>query len=215
MSKSAASSNGDRSAVVDHIRQDIVDTVDKQLHRLVEVMEATNATKAQRIGAGVGDVQCELASTRRLLMEEKKKVQLLEEEKRKWETGYLDTSGLSRDNVRASIDWEKSSVGNSKKDGADVNAVVDAVWVGLRRYSQKGSKDLDDDLVLTIRNELPKEFHSTSPFENGKWFVSVGFHHKLRMYAGDGTNGGHRTWYLNFEFVGKNFRIMCGFNKSA
>ena len=140
-----------------------------------------------------------MLNLQRQLMAEKQKVFTLEEEKNKWNAGYLDTAGLlNRDNVKASIDWDIAShIGPVSRDGAEVNKVVDAVWVGLRNYASKGSQDLESDLVNKIHSELPN-------WKAGNWYVTAGLSdHKM--------HNAERTWWLSFEFATKNFRILCAF----
>ena len=117
--------------------------------------------------------------------------------KNKLKTGFLDTAGLNRDNVRANIVWDRSVIGDCDKNGRAVNQVLDAVCAGFRHYAAQDSKDLQDDLVWTVNESLPN-------WSGGNWGVVAGFHMKM-LYD--------RTWYLDFEFKTKNnFRIMCAWN---
>ena len=136
--------------------------------------------------------------------------EVLAADRRKWSRqcavggGRLDvTDLLTEDAVRGSIDWTRSDASDSGvSERAHIRQVVTAVCEGLASYGEKGaSRDLQADLVEEIFRLLPQ-------WAGGAWCVTAGFHHKLTMHT-----GAHRSWWLSFCFEGKDFRLLCAWNK--
>ncbi|CAD7926145.1 unnamed protein product [Amoebophrya sp. A120] len=160
------------------IRKDMVNDMTRVMNRYADAvkLEAGNGNT----NAALVKVQGELLASQREQMQLKQKIE-------KYESNYLDTSGLSEQTIRSSIVWEKTE-GLSE---TEVSVIVSAVLKSLQAYTRAGHSELDT---------IPQTFLNLNEIQE-KYVMFCGFGLSMRLPGGWSNR-------INFLFSSKNnFRI--------